>query len=350
MFFMDTANSDARRLAPEAQEALRLRAAKAVAEGGRQQAEVAAAFGVTRQALGKWVKAWREGGPGALAARRRGRKAGSGKLLPWQAATVCNVIRDRHPDQLRLPFALWTSDAVRLMVRRKFGVEASSRTVRRWLRRWGFTPQKPKRRAYERDPEAVRQWLEEGYPAVRRRAKRENAAIYWADEMGIRSDCQAGRAWAPKGRTPAVPGAGKRFGANVLSAITNRGRLHFMVFKGRFQTPVFLRFLRRLLRQEPRKVFLVVDGHSVHRSRATREWVERRSGRVELFFLPGYSPDLNPDEMLNNDVKANAVGRKRPKCQAQMMRGARRYLERRRRDPETVKRYFHEESVRYAAG
>jgi len=165
----------------------------------------------------------------------------------------------------------------------------------------------------------------------------------------MRSDHQAGRSYAPRGRTPRTPGTGKRFGANMVSAITNRGHLSFMVFKSRFTAPVFLRFLRRLVKDARRKVFLIVDGHPVHHSRKVREWLEVHGGKIEIFFLPGYSPDLNPDEMLNHDVKANAVGKRRARDQKQMMRTVRNYLARRRRDPAQVKRYFREESVRYAA-
>ena len=315
---------------------------------GMRQTEAAAVFDVTRQAVGKWMKAYRTGGDAALAARTRGPKAGGGKLQGWQAATICNLIRDRHPEQLKLPFYLWTSDAVRQLIRRRFGIALSGRTVRRHLKRWGFTPQKPTRVAYERNPEAVRRWLDEEYPAIRARAKREKARIYWGDGMGLRSDHQAGRSYSPKGRTPTTSGTGKRFGANVFSALTNRGHLLFMVFKSRFTAPVFLRFLRRLIKEAPRKVFLIVDRHPVHRSRKVRDWLAQHAARIEMFFLPGYSPHLNPDEMLNQDVKTNAVGKRRPRTRPQMLRTVRGYLDRRRRNPELVRRYFHEESVRYA--
>jgi transposase len=341
-------SNDARSLAPAAQAALRRRAVEAVSAGMRQT-QAAVVFGVTRQAVGKWMRAYREGGTAALAAKKRGRKGGHGKLQGWQAATVCNLIRDRHPDQLKLPFFLWTSEAVRDLVRRDFGVRLSARSVRRYLARWGFTPQKPKRVAYERDPEAVRRWLEEEYPAIRARAKREKAQVYWGDAMGVRSDHQAGRSYAPKGQTPTTSGTGQRFSASVLSAITNRGHLAFMVFKVTFTTVVFLRFLRRLTKEARRKVFLIVDGHPVHRSRAVRAWLGKNAGRIEMFFLPGYSPDLNPDEMLNQDVKTNAVGKRRPRSRVQMMRTVRGYLDCRRRNPDLVKRYFRERSVRYAA-
>jgi transposase len=314
-----------------------------------KQTVAAEAFGVSRKSIWMWLGARRSGGDAALGARKRGPKGERGKLKGWQAATICTLIRDHHPEQLKLPFALWTSEGVRQLVRRRFGVRLSARSVRRYLRRWGFTPQKPKRVAYERDPEAVKLWMEEVYPQIRARAKREKARIYWGDEMGVRSDHQAGRSYAPRGRTPTRQGTGQRFGANVLSALTNRGDLAFMVFKKKFTARVFLRFLRRLVRQAGRKTFLIVDRHPVHRSRMVRAWLADHADRIEMFFLPPYSPELNPDEMVNQDVKANAVGKRSLHNQPQLLRSLRGYLNRRRNNAELVKRYFHEESVRYAA-
>jgi transposase len=312
-------------------------------------AEAARVFGVCRQAVYNWLARADSGGDKALAPRKRGPKDGGHKLKGWQAATICNLICDRHPEQLKLPFVLWTSDAVRQLVDRRFGVRLSARSVRRYLARWGFTPQKPVRLAYERDPKAVRRWLKKEYLIIRGAAKRLQARIYWGDAMGARSDHQAGRSYAPKGRTPALPGTGRRFGSNVFSAITNRGDLAFMVFKRRFTAPVFIRFLRRLIKHARRPVFLIVDRHPVHRSQAVRRWLKQNRGRIRLFYLPPYCPDLNPDEMLNQDVKTNAVGKRRPHNQAELMRNLRGYLDRRRARPHLVKRYFHEESVRYAA-
>ena len=196
---------------------------------------------------------------------------------------------------------------------------------------------------------AVKRWLEEEYPVIRGAAKQEKALIYWADGMGVRSDHQAGRSYAPQGQTPAIPGTGQRFGCNVVSALTNRGHLSFMVFKKGFTASVFLQFLRRLARQARRKVFVIVDKHPVHRSKKVQAWLAQNATRIRLFFLPGYSPELNPDEMVNQDVKTNAVGRKRARNRAQLMAHVRRHLDRRRADPGMVRRYFHEPSVRYAA-
>jgi transposase len=337
---------DARSLPATAQEDLRQKAVKAVL-AGRKQVEVAEIFGVTRQALGKWVQAYRQGGGKALRARQRGRPRG-GSLLPWQAAQIAKTVTDRCPDQLKLPFYLWTREAVAQLIEHKFGIGLSLWTVGRYLARWGFSPQKPARRAFEQNPEEVRRWLENHYPAIRMQAKRERAEIYWVDEMGLRSDHAAGRSYGRRGQTPVIAGTGKRFRCNMISALTNRGHLNFMVFKEEFCAQVFLRFLRRLLRQVNRKVFLIVDRHPVHRSRELKR-LENNARRIRLFYLPGYSPELNPDEFLNQDVKSNSVGRQRPRDQHEMLRGLRRYLRSRQRQPHLVRQYFHPKQVRYAA-
>jgi len=338
---------DARSLAPAAQEALRRRAVHAVREG-KTQGEVAAMLGVRRQVVGRWVKRYRAGGPAALRARRRGRPPGT-CLKPWQAATIVRLIQDRCPDQLKLPFYLWTREATADLIARRFGLRLSVWTVGRYLAQWGFTPQKPLRRAYEQNPEAVRRWLSRQYPAIRAQAKREGAMIFWADETGMRSDHQAGRSYGRRGRTPVIPGTGQRFRCNLISAITNRGKLAFMVFDRRFTASVFVAFLRRLVRQAGRKVFLIVDEHPVHRSASAKRWLRRHRGKLHLFFLPGYSPELNPDELLNQDVKTNAVGRKRPRDKGEPVGNVRRFLWSTQRRPQKVRTYFQEPHVRYAA-
>ena len=334
---------DFRALPPASQEDIRIKAILAV-EGGMTRIEVGELFGVTRQSVGQWIKLYNNGGVAALRAKPRGRPRG-GSLKPWQCAQIARSVVERHPDQLKLPFYLWTREAVGQLIERRFGIKLSPWTVGRYLGRWGFTPQKP----MERDPEAVRKWLTEQYPAIRTRAKRESAEIYWGDEMGLRSDHVTGTSYGKRGRTPIVPGTGKRFGCQMLSALTNRGHLLFMVFKGRFETPVFLKFLRRMLRQVKRKIFLIVDSHPVHQARAVKRWTAARPERLKVFYLPGYSPELNPDEYLNQDVKSNAVGRRRARDQQDMMANVRCYLRSTQKRPDVVRSYFEEQHVRYAA-
>jgi len=338
---------DARSLPGAVQASLRLRVIRTVQEGGTQQ-EAADRFGVSRVAVNQWVQRWREGGEEALQARRRGRPPQT-QLNARQTGTTIRLIVGRCPDQLRLPFALWTREAVQQLLEKEFGVELSVWTVGRYLRRWGLTPQKPLHRAFEQDPEAVRRWLQEEYPAIRRRAKREGAEIHWGDEMGLRSDHFAGRSYGLRGQTPVIPGTGQRFGCNLTSTITNRGRLSFMVFRGTFTVRTQLKFLHRLLRQVKTKVFWIVDRHPVHKAAAVTRWLEKHPDRIERFFLPAYSPELNPDELLNQDVKSNALGRRRPQDSDELMDNIRAYLRSTQRQPEVVCSYFAEKNVCYAA-
>jgi len=338
---------DFRALAPQAQEDMRRKAVKAVL-AGRTRIEVAEVFGVTREAVGGWIQKHQIGGVSALRAKPRGRPKG-GSLTARQTRQVVRWITDRYPDQLKLPFYLWTREAVAMLIKRKFGVCLSTWTVGRYLAAWGFTPQKPVRRAFEQNRKQVRQWLKKEYPGIRRRAKAEGAVIFWGDEMGLRSDHATGRTFSRRGQTPVIPGTGQRFGCNMISAITNRGRLHFMVFKERFRVNVFLQFLKRLLKNHRRRIVLILDGHPVHRARKVTRWTAANRKRIRIFFLPGYSPELNPDEMLNQDVKSNAVGRKRAGTQEELISTVRGYLKSRQRQPHVVKNYFKEEHVRYAA-
>lgn len=338
---------DARSLPAVAQEDLRRKAVKAVL-GGMKQVEAAKVLGVTHQAIGKWLKAYRQGGLKTLKAKRQGRPRG-GSLLGWQSAQIAKSIVDCCPDQLKMPFYLWTREAVGQLIERRFGVQLSVWTVGRYLARWGFTPQKPMRRAFEKNPEAVHRWLDEKYPAIRKQAKQERADIYWGDEMGMRSDHTVGRSYGRRGQTPVILGTGVRFGCNMISAITNKGQLTFMVFKQRFKANVFEEFLRRLVRQSERKVFIIVDGHPVHRSGKVKKWLNKNEKHIRLFFLPSYSPELNPDEILNQDVKSNAVGRKRARCQSDLIANVRSFLWGRQRRPNVVKKYFSEKHVSYAA-
>lgn len=340
-------HQDFRSLSPQAQEAIRLKAMAAIKEG-RSKTEVAGLFGVSRQAVHTWVDREQAAGTEGLRARRRGRPTG-GQLPAKAERKLCALITDHCPDQLKLPFYLWTREAVVHLIARQCGVKVSVWTAGRWLARWGFTPQKPARRAFERDDQEVGSWLRRKYPAIRALAQREQALIFWADEMGLRGDHAAGRSFSPQGQTPVIPGTGQRFRCNLISAITNRGQLQFMVFKERFTVAIFLQFLRRLLRQNRRRVFLIIDNHPVHVARATIRWFKAHRKKLRVYFLPGYSPELNPDEYLNQDVKTNAVGRTRPLERKEMIGNIRAYLRSTQANSSLVKRYFHAEPVRYAS-
>lgn len=340
---------DARSLSAVAQEALRKRAVHAYLFGGMTQGAVANTYGVSRYALISWMEAYQSGGEKALDARKKGPPPGHGSLLSAkQAGEIRRLVVGKCPDQLRLPFMLWTREAVRELVLRKYGVKMAITTAGDYLRAWGFTPQKPLRRAYEQNPAAVQRWLEEEYPALRARAKAEGALIYWGDEMGLRSDHQSSRSYGVRGHTPVIPGTGKRFSCSMISAVTNRGQLCFMVFSETFRVKLFLTFLRRLIKQAKRKVFLIIDGHPVHRAKLVQRWRVKHAEELEICYLPTYSPELNPDELLNQDVKSNALGRRRPQDAEEMKENVRGYLFSTQKRPEVVCSYFNEQHVRYA--
>jgi transposase len=343
-------DEDARSLPGAAQAALRKRAVRVVLDG-MTQAEAARVFGVHPNAVNRWIKRYREGGWDGLSERRRGRRAGEQPALAApQQQEVIALVRESTPDQLGLPGFLWTRDAVGELIGQRYGLWLARTTVGGYLRRWGFSPQKPQHRALEQNPAAVARWLATEFPAIRARAKREGGVVLWLDEMGVRSDAAAGRSWAPVGQTPVIKRTGKRFRVNMISAISNAGMLRFRLFVGSFSGPVFIDFLRRLLRDcGGRKVHLIVDGHPVHRAKLVSAWVGRHAERIELHVLPGSSPELNPVELLNHDVKANAAGRRRPRSAGELRDELHGYLRRRQRQPAVVVRFFDHPTTRYAA-
>ena len=340
---------DARTLAPAAQAHVRRLAVKAVRAGLRQTA-AAKTYGVSLRAVHKWVAIDKVGGLRALKPKRRGRRLGQGgRLCATQAQHIRSVIVGKMPDQLKLPFYLWTRAAVACLITRTYGLTVSLTTVGRYLRAWGMSPQKPVRRAYERNDAAIATWLSKEYPAIARQARRDGATIYWGDEMGLRSDHVTGTSYAPLGQTPVVRATGQRFGCNMLSAITNKGGLSFMVFQGKFKTPVFVAFMQRLLKQIAGKICLIVDGHPVHKSGAAMRFVTRHKKRLRLMRMPGYCPELNPDELLNQDVKTNGLGKNRPTNRTELMAIVRSHLYRRQKQPQVITNLFREKHVRYAA-
>jgi transposase len=343
-------DKDARSLPGAAQAALRNRAVQAVLDG-LDQAEAARVFGVHRNAVNRWIKRYRQGGWDGLSEQRRGRRTGEqAALTEHQQQEVIALVRETTPDQLGLAGFLWTREAVAELIAQRAGVWLARTTVGGYLRGWGFSPQRPQRRALEQHPAAVARWLAETYPAICAQARREGGVVLWLDEMGVRSDAATGRSWAPVGQTPVIKRTGKRFRVNMISAISNAGMLRFRLFVGSFTGPVFIDFLGRLLRDMGgRKVHLIVDGHPVHRAKLVSAWVGRHAEQIQLHFLPGYSPELNPVELLNHDVKANAAGRRRARSANELRGQLHGYLRWRQRQPEVLVRFFEHPTTRYAA-
>ena len=339
---------DARRLSQKEQGLLREKAV-AMVKAGKTRLEVADLLGVSNDSVGRWVKRYRQEGKKAFSNKRKGGQR-KRRLNKKQENWIQKQVEGKHPEQLKLPFALWTREAIAALIKQKYRLTVPLRTLTDYLKRWGFTPQKPAKQAIEQQPEAVKKWLEEHYPKIEKKAKAENASIYWGDEMGLRSDHQSGRSFSPKGKTPVVHVSGNRFRCNMISALSNRGKLAFSVFKGRFVVAVFLKFLKQLLRYvQGKKVFLIVDGHPVHRAKVVKAWLAEHSREIELFYLPGYSPELNPDELLNQELKATVYSKGRPKSEKNLVTKLRSRLHAIQKQPDKIQAYFKKDSTRYAA-
>jgi transposase len=311
---------------------------------------IAAQVGLSATGVLDICKRYAEQGAAGLKTGPRGPERGHGRVLsPEQEAEAGDLIRRHTPDALGLPFALWSRAAVRELIWQRFGVRLAVRTMGTYLARWGFTAQKPLRRAYERDPAAVRRWLRRDYPALAARAKAEGGTVFWGDETGPRSDDVRGRSYAPPGRTPEVRVNHQRANLGLISAVTNKGELRWMVLDGAIKAPDLLRFLTRLVRDAEGKVFLLLDRLPVHRSAMVRDWLVGREAEIELFYLPGYSPELNPDEGVNGDLK-QAVTHKTPaRSKAQLKRAVVGHMRKLSKLPDRVRSFFGHMTLRYAA-
>jgi transposase len=341
---------DFRSIGRAAQEELRRRALFLIERQGLSQGQAAQLVGVHRQTVNTWVKRHREqGGDGLLDGRRVSSRRGKGISSAEEAGQVRAWIVEQTPDQLGLPFALWTSRAVRELIEQRFEKRLGLTAVQLHLQRWGLTPQKPLVRAKERQPAAIAAWLGTTYPAIARRARAARAVIYGGDETGISNRDQVGRSYAPKGRTPIVSRTAKRVTRSMISAVSNRGLMRFMLHEGALNADGFIAFLRRLPKDAGRKVLLIVDNLKVHKAGKVQAWVESHAHEIELFYLPAYAPDHNPTEYLDNDLKQQLRQQPQPGSKEELIGRTRSVLRTVQRSPERVRAYFRPEPVRYAA-
>jgi transposase len=280
------------------------------------------------------------------ASKRGGRPSKlDGSAMRW----IYKTVMDKTPLQLNFPFALWTAVMVQALIVNRFGVHLSRSSVSRLLHQLGLSAQRPLWRAYQQNPEAVQRWLTEDFPKIQRRAKREGAQIFFADEAGVRSDYHSGTTWGKRGQTPIVSSTGARFGINLISAVSAQGELRFMITKGRVTATVFIDFLKRLLVNATGPVFVIADGHPTHRAKLVERFVATQRGRLALFILPPYSPELNPDEYVWNDLKNHGIGRKVITSLTQMRQAVLSHLHQLQKLPELVRGFFHAPTTRYAA-
>jgi transposase len=335
---------DGRALDHKTLEEIRIRAVQSV-EAGESPEDVIRTLGFGRTVIYNWLAKYREGGVDALRAKPiSGRPS---KMTGAQIKWVYKTVTGKNPLQLRFEFALWTRSMIREVIREKFGVRLSEVSVGRMLRKLGLSPQKPLRRAYERDPEFVESWRKKEFPEIRRLAKKERATVYFSDEAGVRSDFHAGTTWALKGQTPVVPATGQRFGMNLISAISPRGDFRFMTVEGRMNAEKFIEFLKRLIHNASRPVFLIVDRHPSHRAKKVLAFVRSTEGRLRLFFLPPYSPDLNPDEHVWNHLKNHGVGKQAIRSRDQFRKVVLGHMRSLQRLPDLIRSFFRDPHLRY---
>jgi transposase len=317
---------------------------------GAMIAETVAQCELGRSAVIRALHAYQRDGWQAVAVPIVGRPSGSGRqLTAEQEKKIQQLIQDRTPDQLKLAYALWTRQAVSELIEAVYGIRLTVRNMGKYLQRWGFTPQRPLKKAYEQSPEAVTKWVKEEYPQIAKAAKTEGAEIQWGDETGLRSDDVRGRGYAPKGKTPVVLANANRSKLSVISTVTNKGQMRWKIFAGALNTKIMIGFMKRLVHGREKRVFLILDNLRVHHSKAVKKWLAENEEKIQVFYLPSYSPELNPDELLNADLKQQVTKAAPPRNKIALTRtaiGALRSIQKR---PDRVESYFGQKDVAYAA-
>ena len=340
---------DLRKLSKEEQRILRITATEAVIKRKQSQAEVSRVFGITEQLISKWVRAYREKGWVALREDKRGKGKHKKKLSKRQKDNIIKFIENETPDKYKLPYLLWSREAVQELIKIKYKIEVSIKTAGDILQDHGYTIKKPVVHYKEEDPDEVKEWKEKKYPEIKARAKKQKAEIHFGDEAGHQLKPNNPRGYSRKGKKIELKQSGKRGKINMISSISNGGKLRFMLFEKRFTAIAFIEFLERLIKSIERKVILIVDNHRVHKCKKVKEWLKKNKEKIELDFLPKYSPRHNPDEFVNQDVKANALRNKNIEGLKKTKKTINGYLRKIQANPEKVKNYFKNKEVSYAA-
>lgn len=307
--------------------------------------------GLSWSAVNAAITRYSKAGTGALKPAARGKKQGSGRMLSEsQEMAVRQIICDKRPEQLKMEFALWNRAAVMQLIERECGIKLSVRGVGNYLKRWGFTPQKPIKKAYEQRPEAVQAWLDEAYPEIERRAKSEGAEIHWGDETAVVNTDVRGRSYAPAGKTPVTFAVGgTRQKLSMIATVTNQGKTRWMIIDEAFNSDKLIEFLQALIQDADKKVFLILDNLRVHHSKPVKAWVEAQKEKIELFYLPSYSPELNPEERLNADLKHALYTKVPVRTKTKLKAATTEHMQTLEKSPERVKKFFHDARVKYAA-
>jgi transposase len=336
---------DGRKLTHEQSEYIRIQAVKAVRQKKQSPEEVIRTFGLHRANIYKWLEKYDKGGFDCLRSTKSSGPAP--KLSPIQKQRLAKYLLT-NPTQFRFEYALWTVPMVVELIAMKFDVLYSTVQVGRLLKEIGFSRQKPLERAYQQDPEKVTEWLNKSYPAIKKEAKKEKRTIYFSDEAGFHATAQYGTTWAPVGKTPIIKTSGQRIKVNCISAVSNKGKLRFMLYEKGFDSGVFIEFLKRLLHNQTQPFTLIVDGHRTHFTNKVKAFVATTQGKLKIYALPSYSPELNPDELVWNNAKQEVAKRKYVKTGKTFKATVKQVMRKIQNTPNIVKTFFYEPNVAYA--
>jgi len=340
--------TNAKTLSPEEQFQIRKSIIR-LSKNGKKVKEIAETLDVSERHVKATRASYKKDGFAGINLKQRGRKAGDGRTLtPEQEKAIRGTIVDKNPDQLKLKGCMWTRKNIAELIKRVYGITMPLSTLGYYLERWGFSVQRPTKRAYKQNPEQVNGWLNETYPAIAARAKAENAEIYWGDETGVQNTADYLRGYAPIGQTPVIQVEAQKFKANLLSAISNRGKVRFMIYE-KLSPDKLIDFMRRLVGDTKRKVFLILDNLRTHHAKKVKLWLEKHKDEIEVFYLPPYAPEYNPDEYLNSDLKQNVGNRPMPRSKNDIVKNVRSHMNALQLNPEKVKSFFCAPSVQYAS-
>ena len=341
--------TDAKHLSPKEQYQLRCAVIR-MTKQGYKNAEIAAALDVSIRMICQTKKDFKEKGIEGIALKKRGRRTGDKRILTSeQEVEIRNIIIDKTPEQLRFKCCLWNRKAIRDLIKRMYKIELPLSTLGYYLARWGFSVQRPIKRARKQDSEKVSQWLNGEYSAIVDKAKKEDAEIYWGDETALQNTANYVKGYAPIGQTPVVEVESVKMKLNLLSAVSNQGKLRFTILKKSINADSLIDFMRKLIKDSGRKIFLILDNLKVHHANKVKAWVEKHKNEIELFFLPAYAPENNPDEYLNSDLKQSMGNKPMPRSEDDIEFNARSFLKYVQLRPNRVKSYFKKKHTAYAA-
>ena len=345
---MDELKTNAKNLSQAEQYQIRKNIVRML-KSGKKPEEVAVAFDISRSLVYATKKTYEEKGIEGIKAGKRGRRVGEKRTLtPEQERAIMKVIVDKNPEQMKLKCCMWTRKAIRDLILRDYKIDMPLSTLGYYLERWGFSVQRPVKRANKQDAERVKSWMDKEYPAIAAKAKSENAEIYWGDETALQNTANYIKGYAPIGQTPVLEIEAKRLKLNMLSAISNKGKLRFTITKESVNMDILIDFMKRLIKDTGRKVLLILDNLRVHHAKKVQEWLSEHKHEIEVFYLPPYSPEYNPDEYLNSDLKREMSKRPIPKSEDELSGNARSVLKKTQMDPKRVKSYFGSKFTKYA--